>query len=177
MENLHKLIDEWRVRAESTRKQPAIHGISMSGVCRASTLEKCADQLEAALAEQCFSPCEHSNGAEPCNFCPHKGGVMADKSCHIGHGDCGMDSENTSQQNTVNKTRLSEWAFIFLLSIIERWRGVRIGRRAISGFGYIRKEWDQGWEIRMIGPSFFSKSMQYTTRKPFILYTKNEKQY
>ena len=74
----------------------------------------------------------------------------------------------------MNEMNWIERFMLFVLYALEQWRGLRIGSLAISGRGYIRKEWDKGWEIRLIGPSYFAKSRAYATRKPFILYKKNQ---
>ena len=62
---------------------------------------------------------------------------------------------------------------LFVIFYIERWKGIRLKNWAISGRGYIRKEWDYGWEIRLIGPCYYRKSRAYKAHRPFILYKKN----
>ena len=81
-----------------------------------------------------------------------------------------------SQQDAVKHSRLVGWVrhlVLFVIFYIERWKGIRLKNWAISGRGYIRKEWDYGWEIRLIGPCYYRKSRAYKAHRPFILYKKN----
>lgn len=75
----------------------------------------------------------------------------------------------------MNEMNWIQRLFLFVTLCAERWNGIRVGNLAISGRGYIRKEWDLGWEIRFVGPRYFRKSRLYKERRPFILYKKNVK--